>query len=162
GVMITGSHNAAEYNGFKVCLGKEALHGEEIQQLRKVVESGRFSSGSGTLSEHPIIPDYMSHLKRWFASVNARGLHVVIDCGNGVAGLIARQALELLGCTVTGLYCELDGKFPNHHPDPTVVENLQDLIRTVRQTRADVGIGYDGDADRIGAVDEQGNILWGD
>jgi len=162
GVMITGSHNAAAYNGFKVCLGKDALHGEEIQHLRKVVESGRFSSGSGTISEHAIIPDYMGYLKQSFTSVDARGLHVVIDCGNGAAGLIAKQALEQLGCKVTGLYCELDGNFPNHHPDPTVTENLQDLIQTVRQTRADVGIGYDGDADRIGAVDEGGNILWGD
>jgi phosphomannomutase/phosphoglucomutase len=89
-------------------------------------------------------------------------LHVVIDCGNGAAALVAKQAMEQLGCRVTGLYCELDGRFPNHHPDPTVVENLHDLIRTVRSVRADVGIGYDGDADRIGAVDEQGNILWGD
>jgi len=87
---------------------------------------------------------------------------VVIDCGNGAAGLVAKEALELMGCRVTGLYCEVDGNFPNHHPDPTVTENLHDLIRTVKETRADVGIGYDGDADRIGAVDEQGNILWGD
>jgi phosphomannomutase/phosphoglucomutase len=162
GVMITGSHNAAEYNGFKVCLGKEALHGDEIQHLRKVIEAGRFSSGSGTVADHPIVPDYMSYLKKSFASVNASGLHVVIDCGNGAAGLVAKEAIEQLGCRVTGLYCDVDGNFPNHHPDPTVVENLQDLIRTVKQSRADVGIGYDGDADRIGAVDEQGNILWGD
>jgi phosphomannomutase/phosphoglucomutase len=162
GVMITGSHNAAEYNGFKVCLGKEALHGDEIQHLRKVIEAGRFSSGSGVVSDHPIVPDYMSYLKKSFASVDASGLHVVIDCGNGAAGLVAKEAIELMGCRVTGLYCDVDGNFPNHHPDPTVVENLQDLIRTVRQSRADVGIGYDGDADRIGAVDEQGNILWGD
>ncbi|MEK6618975.1 MAG: phosphomannomutase/phosphoglucomutase [Nitrospirota bacterium] len=162
GVMITGSHNASEYNGLKLCVGKEALHGEEIQHVRKVMEAGRFSSGSGTVSSRPMIPDYLAYLKNSFASVRADRLHVVIDCGNGAAALVAKEAVELLGCRVTGLYCELDGRFPNHHPDPTVVENLQDLIKTVKKTGADVGIGYDGDADRIGAVDEKGNILWGD
>ncbi|MBI4401952.1 MAG: phosphomannomutase/phosphoglucomutase [Nitrospirae bacterium] len=162
GVMITGSHNASEYNGFKLCVGKEALHGEEIQQVRKVMEAGRFSSGAGTVTPRPILADYMAYLKRSFASVKADRLHVVIDCGNGAASLVAKEALEQMGCRVTGLYCELDGRFPNHHPDPTVVDNLQDLIKTVKQVRADVGIGYDGDADRIGAVDELGNILWGD
>ncbi|MBS0157757.1 MAG: phosphomannomutase/phosphoglucomutase [Nitrospira sp.] len=162
GIMITGSHNAAEYNGFKICIGKEAIHGEDIQHLRRVMESGRFSTGSGRLSSHPIIPDYLQHLKRSFADVRADHLHVVIDCGNGAASLVAKQALEQMGCRVTGLYDELDGRFPNHHPDPTVVENLQDLIHTVQQHKADVGIGYDGDADRIGAIDERGQILWGD
>jgi phosphomannomutase/phosphoglucomutase len=94
--------------------------------------------------------------------VKGDSLHVVIDCGNGAAGLVAEQAMEQLGCRVTGLYCDVDGTFPNHHPDPTVVDNVKDLIRTVKETGADVGIGYDGDADRIGAVDEQGEILWGD
>ncbi len=162
GVMITGSHNAAEYNGFKLCIGKEALHGEDIQHLRKVMEAGRFSGGAGTVSLRPLLQDYLAYLKTSFASVNARHLHVVIDCGNGAAALVAKQAMEQLGCRVTGLYCDLDGRFPNHHPDPTVVANLQDLIATVKRTGANVGIGYDGDADRIGAVDEQGDILWGD
>ncbi len=162
GVMITGSHNASEYNGFKLCVGKEAIHGEDIQHLRKIVEKGKFSSGSGTVTQRPVIPDYLAYLKKNFASVQGKGLHVVIDCGNGAAALVAKAAVEQLGCRVTGLYCELDGRFPNHHPDPTVVDNLQDLIATVKKTKADVGIGYDGDADRIGAVDEQGKILWGD
>ncbi len=162
GVMITGSHNASEYNGFKLCVGKEAIHGEDIQHLRKIVEKGKFSSGSGTVTQRPVIPDYLAYLKKNFASVQGKGLHVVIDCGNGAAALVAKAAVEQLGCRVTGLYCELDGRFPNHHPDPTVVDNLQDLIATVKKTKADVGIGYDGDADRIGAVDEQGQILWGD
>lgn len=162
GVMITGSHNAAEYNGFKLCIGKEALHGEEIQHLKKVMEAGKFASGSGTVTDRPLLGEYLAYLKQSFASVNGRSLHVVIDCGNGAAGLVAQQAMEQLGCRVTGLYCEVDGRFPHHHPDPTVMENLEDLIRTVKETRADVGIGYDGDADRIGAVDEQGNVLWGD
>ena len=162
GIMITGSHNAAEYNGFKICVGKGAIHGEEIQELRRVMERGAFVSGTGRLSEHPIIPDYMAYLKKSFSSVDAGRLHVVIDCGNGAASLVAKQALELLGCKVTALYGDLDGRFPNHHPDPTVLENLADLMQAVKDHKADVGIGYDGDADRIGAVDEQGEVLWGD
>ncbi|MGH7232844.1 MAG: phosphomannomutase/phosphoglucomutase [Nitrospiraceae bacterium] len=162
GIMITGSHNASEYNGFKLCIGKEALHGEDIQHLRKIMEGGRFASGTGTVTHRPIIPDYLAYLKKSFDSVKGDGLHVVIDCGNGAAALVAKDAIEQMGCRVTGLYCDLDGRFPNHHPDPTVVENLHDLIQTVKKTGAHVGIGYDGDADRIGAVDEQGNILWGD
>ena len=162
GIMITGSHNAAEYNGFKICIGKDTIHGEEIQALRVVMETGAFVSGAGQLSEHPIVPDYLAYLKKSFAHVNAKRLHVVIDCGNGVAALVAKEALELLGCHVTGLYCDLDGRFPNHHPDPTVLENLDDLIQAVKEHKADVGIGYDGDADRIGTIDEQGDVLWGD
>ena len=162
GIMITGSHNASEYNGFKLCAEKEALHGEEIQHIRKIMDSRDFSSGAGTVTESPIIPPYLAYLKNSFSSLDASGLHVVIDCGNGAASLVAKQALEQLGCKVTGLYCELDGRFPYHHPDPTVVENLQDLIATVKKIGANVGIGYDGDADRIGAIDEQGRILWGD
>jgi phosphomannomutase / phosphoglucomutase len=162
GIMITGSHNAAEYNGFKICVGEEAIHGEAIQDLRRVMDGGEFISGQGKLSEHPIIPDYLAYIKASFHKVNAKHLHVVIDCGNGAAALVAREALELMGCRVTGLYCDLDGRFPNHHPDPTVLENLDDLIKAVKQHKADVGIGYDGDADRIGAIDEQGQVLWGD
>ncbi|MGE0644818.1 MAG: phosphomannomutase/phosphoglucomutase [Nitrospira sp.] len=162
GIMITGSHNSAEYNGFKICIGKTAIHGAEIQELRRVMEAGVFVSGQGSLSEHPIIPDYLAYLEKSFAHVNADRLHVVIDSGNGAASVVAKQALELLGCKVTGLYCDLDGRFPNHHPDPTVLENLSDLRQAVKQHQADVGIGYDGDADRIGAVDEHGEVLWGD
>jgi phosphomannomutase/phosphoglucomutase len=162
GIMITGSHNAADYNGFKLCVGKEALHGEGIQELRRIVEGGQFASGRGTVTSRPIIPDYLAYLKQSFAHVRAGHLRVVIDAGNGAASLVAGEAVAQLGCQVTELYCDLDGRFPNHHPDPTVVENLKDLIRKVRETGAHVGIGYDGDADRIGAVDEKGNILWGD
>jgi phosphomannomutase/phosphoglucomutase len=162
GIMITGSHNAADYNGFKICVGKDAIHGEAIQELRRIMERGSFVSGSGTLSQHPIIPDYLNYMKTSFAGVDAKRLHVVIDCGNGAAALVAKQALELLGCHVTGLYCDLDGRFPNHHPDPTILENLHDLMEAVKRHKADVGIGYDGDADRIGAIDEQGQVLWGD
>ncbi len=162
GIMITGSHNAAEYNGFKMCMGKEALYGDGIQRLRQIIDSGKYSQGNGTVVDSPIIPEYLAYLKESFASLDGSGIHVVIDCGNGAASLVAKEALEQLGCTVTGLYCDLDGRFPHHHPDPTVVDNLQDLIHGVKQHKAHVGIGYDGDADRIGAIDEQGNILWGD
>ncbi len=162
GVMVTGSHNAAEYNGFKMCLGKMALHGEDIQELRRLIEAGTYASGSGTVSTATVIPSYLQYLKEHFAGVDGTGMHVVVDSGNGVAGLVAKAALEQMGCRVTGLHDDLDGRFPNHHPDPTVVENLQDLIQAVKRHRADVGIAYDGDADRIGAIDEKGTIVWGD
>ena len=162
GIMITGSHNAAEYNGFKMCVGKEALYGVDIQQLRKIFERGQFASGQGTVSKQPIIPAYRKFLQERFSALKCCDLRVVIDCGNGAASLVAKDVLEQLGCHVTGLYCDLDGHFPNHHPDPTVPDNLKDLIEKVKETGADVGIGYDGDADRIGVIDEQGDILWGD
>ena len=160
--MITGSHNAAEYNGFKMCVGKEALYGEDIQRLKEIFDNEQFALGKGTVIEQPIISEYLEFLKDRFSSVRADHLRVVIDCGNGAASLVAKEALEQLGCQVTGLYCELDGHFPNHHPDPTVVENLEDLVGKVKETGAHVGIGYDGDADRIGVIDEQGGIIWGD
>ena len=166
GVMITGSHNAAEYNGFKMCVGKAAFYGKEIQELKHMIDAKAYACGSGTVSEAEVIPRYLDNLKEKFSGVSARArageLHVVIDCGNGAASLVAKDALEQLGCRVTALYDDLDGRFPNHHPDPTVVDNLQDLIHAVKTARADVGIAYDGDADRIGAVDEKGQILWGD
>jgi len=162
GIMITGSHNAAEYNGFKMCVGKEALYGADIQELQKIYDSGQFASGKGRVSEQPIIPAYLQFLLDRFSALKGCGLRVVIDCGNGAASLVAKDVLEQLGCHVTGLYCDLDGHFPNHHPDPTVIDNLKDLIEKVKETGADVGIGYDGDADRIGVIDEQGQILWGD
>jgi len=162
GVMITASHNPPEYNGFKLCLGKDSMHGEAIQALKDDIDKGDFVTGQGTVSEHPIIPDYMAYIKTSFAHVKAGKLHVVVDCGNGMGGLVGPAALRLLGCRVTGMYEEVDGLFPNHDPDPTVEGNLKDLIKKVRETKADAGIAYDGDADRIGAVDEHGNILWGD
>jgi phosphomannomutase/phosphoglucomutase len=157
GIMITGSHNAAEYNGFKICIGKDAIHGEEIQALR-ADEAGAFVLEPEAVGHLMFPTPLLSRELR----IDAKRLHIVIDCGNGVAALVAKQALELLGCTVTGLYCDLDGRFPNHHPDPTVLENLEDLTAAVKEHKADVGIGYDGDADRIGTIDERGNVLWGD
>ncbi len=163
GVMITASHNPPQYNGFKLCLGKDSLHGSAIQNVKAEIDRGQFESGPpGRVSEHAIIPDYLAYIKKSFAHLRADRLHAVVDCGNGMGGLVGPDALRLLGCRVTGLYVDVDGRFPNHHPDPTVVANLQDLIRKVRETGADVGIAYDGDADRIGTVDEKGQIIWGD
>jgi phosphomannomutase/phosphoglucomutase len=160
GMMVTGSHNPPEFNGFKVSVGKHTIFGEEIQSLGRLTEKGRFSSGKGRLEKEEIIRPYQDYIKR---NIHLeKKMKVVIDAGNGTAGPVAGPLLRDLGCEVEELYCEVDGRFPNHFPDPTIPGNLKDLIDRVRRTRADVGIGYDGDADRIGVVDDQGNILWGD
>ncbi|RLA85357.1 MAG: phosphomannomutase [Deltaproteobacteria bacterium] len=160
GVMITGSHNPPEFNGFKVCVGKDAIYGEEIQRIRRIIEGGKFATGEGVVTTYEIIRDYQGFLLNDIKL--SKGLKVVIDAGNGTAGVVAAPVMRELGCEVTELYCEMDGHFPNHHPDPTVEAYMQDLIRTVKRLRADVGIGYDGDGDRIGVVDEKGEIVWGD
>jgi phosphomannomutase/phosphoglucomutase len=161
GIQITGSHNPAEFNGFKICLGKSTLYGEQIQQLRVAMEAGEFRTGSGTRSSRDVATPYQEYLATQFGTL-ARSLRIVVDAGNSVAGPIAPAVYERLGCQVTPLYCEMDGRFPNHHPDPTVVENMQDLVAAVRDAKADLGIAFDGDADRIGAVDANGTIIWGD
>ena len=160
GVMITGSHNPPEYNGFKTSVGKESIYGEKIQAVRRLIEAGDFANGSGKVVERRILPEYLGRLTE--GVMPERGLTVVVDAGNGVAGPHAPNVLETLGCTVHKLYCEPDGRFPNHHPDPTVEKNLADLIAKVKSTGADLGIAFDGDADRIGVVDEKGGIVWGD
>ena len=160
GVQITGSHNPPEFNGFKLCVGKTTIHGKEIQHVREIIESGKLSQGKGILKEYDIITPYLEMVKSKI-KLNKK-LKVVLDGGNGTSGLIAPKLLRDLGCEVTELYCNLDGNFPNHFPDPTVVKNLTDLIKKVKDEKADVGIGYDGDADRIGVVDNEGNIIWGD
>ncbi len=160
GIMITGSHNPAEYNGFKSSIGTASIYGEQIQAVRKLIEAGDFETGSGSVTEKLIVPEYLGRITEEVAP--DKGLTVVVDAGNGVGGPHIPNVLETLGCTVHKLYCEPDGNFPNHHPDPTVEKNLQDLIAKVKETGADLGIAFDGDADRIGCVDEQGNIIWGD
>lgn len=163
GAMITASHNPAEYNGFKLCVGKETLYGEDLQKIRKLIVEHDYETGpSEPVREERIIPLYLDYLSRHFISVDARGIKVVVDSGNAMGALVGPQALRTMGCDVIELYSELDSHFPNHHPDPTVPENLKDLIETVRSQRAHLGIAYDGDADRIGVVDERGEILWGD
>ncbi|MBA4396040.1 MAG: phosphomannomutase [Syntrophus sp. (in: bacteria)] len=160
GVMVTGSHNPPDFNGFKICIGPDTIYGDQIQELRKIMVMGEYPAGIGKISAHDITLSYQDHLVN---NVTVRpGLKVVIDAGNGVGGLFALPVLKRLGCEVTEIYCDPDGRFPNHHPDPTIPENLRELIALVRQKTADVGIAYDGDADRIGAVTDEGKILWGD
>ena len=162
GVMITASHNPSEYNGFKVCMGKDTLYGAQIQDLRERMERKDFKENPGGKREsYAIIPPYHEHLRRDVPSL-ARPMKVVIDAGSGVAGPVAPAVFRRLGCEVWEIACEMDGSFPIHHPDPTIPENLELLIEKVKKEKADVGIAYDGDADRIGTVDEKGNILWGD
>ena len=160
GMMVTGSHNPPEFNGFKVSVGKTTIFGEEIQNLRRLIEKGEFTSGKGNLSEIEIIRPYQKYIKENIR-LNKK-IRVVIDAGNGTAGVVAGPLLRDLGCEVEELYCEIDGRFPNHFPDPTIPKNLEDMIDRMRKTQADVGIGYDGDGDRIGLVDDMGNIIWGD
>jgi phosphomannomutase/phosphoglucomutase len=160
-IQITGSHNPPEFNGFKMCLGKATLHGDDIQRLRVLIEQGRFPSGSGTVTPADVLARYIDDLVARTAPLRRR-MKVVYDCGNGVGAVAAPALFRKLGVDAIGLFTESDGTFPNHHPDPTVVENLQDLIATVRREHAEIGIGFDGDADRIGVVDGDGNIIWGD
>jgi phosphomannomutase/phosphoglucomutase len=162
GIQITASHNPSEYNGFKICLGKETLYGAQIQDIRMKIERGEYNENAGgKVERYEIIPPYQKHLLTDIPRL-ARPLKVVIDAGSGVGGPVAPPLFRRLGCQVWEIACEPDPNFPFHHPDPTVPENLAMLIDKVKQENADLGIAYDGDADRIGAVDEKGNILWGD
>ncbi|RJP73139.1 MAG: phosphomannomutase/phosphoglucomutase [Candidatus Zixiibacteriota bacterium] len=162
GVMITGSHNPPEYNGFKMNLGQNSIYGEEIQELRALMEAEDFVQppAAGTIRKENIIPAYSEYLRKNL--VIDQPIRLVLDCGNGTAGLVAPELFRSMGCLVEVLYGEPDGTFPNHHPDPTVVDNMQDLIRRTEELGYDLGVAYDGDADRIGVVDDLGNILWGD
>jgi phosphomannomutase / phosphoglucomutase len=162
GIQITASHNPSEYNGFKVCLGKDTLYGQQIQEIRDKMERRDFREQSGgTVERYDIVAPYHERLLADVPKLS-RQLKIVIDGGSGVGGPVAPPVFKRLGCTVWEIACEPDAQFPFHHPDPTVPENLAMLIDKVKAEKADVGIAYDGDADRIGAVDEQGNILWGD
>ena len=160
GVMLTGSHNPANYNGLKIVLAGETLSGMGIQRLRERIENGELDSGSGQYEKVEIAEDYMSRIGKDVKL--ARPMKVVVDCGNGVAGAIAPQLLDRLGCSVIPLYCDVDGEFPNHHPDPSKPDNLNDLIKAVADNNADVGLAFDGDGDRIGVVDSTGKIIWPD
>jgi phosphomannomutase/phosphoglucomutase len=162
GIQITASHNPSEYNGFKICLGKDTLYGEQIQDIRARMERGDFRERpGGKVERYEIVAPYHRHVLADVPKL-ARPLKVVIDGGSGVGGPVAPPIFKQLGCTVWEIACEPDADFPFHHPDPTVPENLSMLIDKVKQEKADLGIAYDGDADRLGAVDEKGNILWGD
>ncbi len=159
-IMITGSHNPSEYNGFKSVCGAGTLHGEAIQEVRRIIEAADFETGSGTLSTMDAVTPYVNEIAAQFQL--SRRIKVVADAGNGTAGPVIHRIFEKLNLDVTELYFEMDGHFPNHHPDPTVPANLAHLIAKVRETGAELGIAFDGDSDRIGAVDELGNVVYGD
>ena len=161
GVVITGSHNPPEYNGFKVMLGQEAVYGQMLQDILGLIQKDDIiRDRPGCRSTYDIIPEYQSYLLKNLRL--ERPLKVVVDAGNGTGGVVAVPIFQKMGAEVIPLFCDMDGRFPNHHPDPTLPEAMQDLIRKVKETGAEAGIGYDGDADRIGVVDDQGQILWGD
>lgn len=158
GVMITGSHNPKEYNGFKLCLGSSAIFGAGIQEIRRIVASSDFARGQGTLLKKDILPDYINFISQNI-KLGKKKLKAVIDGGNGIAGIAGTSVYRKLDCETVGLFVEPDGNFPNHHPDPTQPENLQTAIKILRETGADLAIAFDGDGDRIGVVDENGNII---
>jgi phosphomannomutase/phosphoglucomutase len=160
GVMVTGSHNPADYNGLKMVLKGETLAEEDIQILRRRIEMEDFTSGPGSVRSQDVVADYMATIVSDVKMV--RSLKVVIDCGNGVAGGVAPLLLRKLGCEVIELYCEVDGQFPNHHPDPSQLENLEDLIASVKRHKADLGLAFDGDGDRLALVDGSGKVIWPD
>jgi phosphomannomutase/phosphoglucomutase len=161
GVMITGSHNPPEFNGFKLAVGRTTLYGEEIQEVRQIIEADDYPKGQGRLSQQDLKPVYRKTLMDRIGPFQ-RPVRVVVDAGNGLGGIFCPDLLRDLGADATGLYCEVDGAFPNHHPDPTVPAYLEDLIESVKKQGAELGMAYDGDCDRLGVVDEHGNITWGD
>ncbi|CAM8666538.1 {ManB} Phosphomannomutase [Oxalobacteraceae bacterium] len=160
GIMVTGSHNPPDYNGFKMVLAGDAIYGETIQQLYQRILAHRFSQGAGSYREHDIRAAY---LERIISDVKiSRPMKIAVDCGNGVAGAVAGDLYRGMGCDVIELFCEVDGNFPNHHPDPAHPENLQDLIHTLATTDAELGLAFDGDGDRLGVVTKDGQIIFPD
>ena len=160
GVMITGSHNPPEFNGFKVVSGASTIYGDEIQQIRRMIETGDLIDGHGIQTEADLVTPYVAEIASQFHF--PRPIRAVVDAGNGVAGPVMRRLLQRLHVEAIEMFFEMDGHFPNHHPDPTVPQNLEPLIHKVLETGADLGIAFDGDADRIGAVDDRGAVLYGD
>jgi len=159
-VMVTASHNPPEYNGFKVCLGADSVYGDQLQEIYRIIAEGRFEQGEGSVATCDIRPDYIAYVT---GSISlARPLKVGVDAGNGTAGPIAVPIFEKLGCEVIDIYCDMDGSFPNHEADPTVLKNMADLVALIKEKKLDVGIGFDGDGDRIGVVDHEGNLVFGD
>ncbi|MFN3325004.1 MAG: phosphomannomutase/phosphoglucomutase [Bryobacteraceae bacterium] len=159
-VMITGSHNPAEYNGFKIMCGGSTIHGEQIQEVLGLIQNNDFASGQGSVKTADVMPDYVEEISSQFNL--DRRVKVVLDAGNGTAGPVMHELLKRINCEPIELFFDMDGRFPNHHPDPTVEKNLKHLSDAVREHKAELGIAFDGDADRIGAVDEHGNVIWGD
>lgn len=162
GMMITASHNGGEYNGCKLLLDESTIYGEQIQEIRRMVEDRRFVSGpQGSLKYVDIAGAYQENIKN-LIKMGPKKLKIVVDCGNGTASLFAPEVFRSLGCEVIELYCESDPSFPNHHPDPVNPDNMVDMVKLVQEHQADLGIGIDGDGDRLGVVDSFGNMIWGD
>lgn len=160
GIMITASHNPPDYNGFKICSGFDTIYGDEIQKIRSLIEIGGFAKGKGQRSTYEIIEPYIDIVLK---DINIKpGIRLGFDAGNGTGGPAGLKILKSLGCEVHDLYCDMDGAFPNHEPDPTVLDNMRDLIQEVKKNNLSLGIGVDGDGDRIGVVDGSGNIIFGD
>ena len=160
GIMLTGSHNPVNYNGLKVVMAGDPFAGDDITGLYDRIKSADFASGEGKCVEQDLLDDYVDYI---VDSVKIeKPLKIVIDCGNGAGGIIAEKLYQKLGCEIVPLYCEVDGSFPNHHPDPSVPENIAELIDVVKAEKADVGLAFDGDADRLGFVDNEGNLIWPD
>ena len=162
GVMVTGSHNPANYNGFKIMLGGDTLFGDDITALRTRIETGDFQSGKGNTQDMEVVDEYIRRVTEDVPVALGNSFKVVIDCGNGIAGAVAPKLIRALGHDVIELYCDVDGKFPNHHPDPSQPENLKDLIAAIADNGADLGFAFDGDGDRLGVVDSEGNVIWPD
>ncbi len=159
-VMVTASHNPPEYNGFKICSGVDSVFGEQIQQIRELIQAQDFVTGQGSVESYEILPDYVDYLVENIAL--SRPLRVAIDAGNGTAGLTAVPVIANLGCELHELYTEMDGTFPHHEADPTVADNMADLVALVKEKQLDVGLGFDGDGDRLGVVDADGRLIYGD
>jgi phosphomannomutase / phosphoglucomutase len=160
GIMVTGSHNPPEYNGLKMSMAGKTLYGDDITAFYNAIESGNLNTGSGSYREQPVLDEYF---ERIVSDVKlARPMKIAVDCGNGVAGVIATKLFEKLGCEVTELFCDVDGNFPNHHPDPSKLENLQDVCAAIKENALELGLAFDGDGDRVGVIDDKQNVIWPD
>lgn len=160
GIMVTGSHNPPEYNGLKMSMAGKTLYGDDITGLYDLIASGALNNGTGSYREESVLDLY---LQRIVSDIKlARPMKIAVDCGNGVAGVIATRLFEKLGCEVTELFCDVDGTFPNHHPDPSKLENLKDICAAIEANHLELGLAFDGDGDRVGVIDEKQNVIWPD
>ncbi len=160
GIMVTGSHNPPEYNGLKMSLAGKTLYGDDITGLCDLINNQQLNSGSGSYREQPVLDEYF---ERIVSDIKlAKPMKIAVDCGNGVAGVIATKLFKALGCEVTELFCDVDGTFPNHHPDPSKLENLKDICASIEENQLELGLAFDGDGDRVGVIDNKQNVIWPD